>query len=218
VAIKARIGFLPADPQLYMRWTGAEHLKLYQKLRGPSDMSDTVNRLGLNLAVQVRHLSTGNKQKLSLLLALYGNPKLLVLDEPTKGLDPILQQEIYNLLSEYKQRGGTVFLSSHNLPEVEKICDSIGVIKEGKIVASETMQSIRNMNIHIISINCESKINQSDFSIAGIEVLHYSDKHIILKVKGDLTQLMQRIAKYKIKDLEVNHANLEDIFMEYYKD
>lgn len=218
VAIKARVGFLPSDSQLYMRWTGQEHLGLYKKMRGPSDMSDVVNRLGLSLNVQAKHLSTGNKQKLSLLLALYGNPKLLVLDEPTKGLDPILQQEIYTLLNEYKHRGGTVFLSSHNLPEVEKICDSIGVIKEGKIVASETMQSIRDMNIHIISFSTESKINQSDFNLVSTEVLHHSEKHIILKAKGDLSPLMQTIAKYKVKDLEVTHASLEDIFMEFYKD
>lgn len=218
VNIKAKIGFLPSDPQLYMRWTGGEHLSLYNKLRGSADMSDAVNRLGLNLDVQARHLSTGNKQKLSLLLAMYGNPKLLVLDEPTKGLDPILQQEIYTLLNEYKHRGGTVFLSSHNLPEVEKICDSIGVIKEGKIVASETMQSIRDMNIHIISFSSESKINQADFNLTHTDVLHHSEKHIILKAKGDLSPLMQKIAKYRVKDLEVTHASLEDIFMEFYKD
>jgi len=218
VPIKAQIGFLPSDPQLYQRWTGQEHLSLYSKLRGPADMSDTVNRLGLNLDVQSGHLSTGNKQKLSLLLAMYGNPKILVLDEPTKGLDPILQQEIYTLLNEYKHRGGTVFLSSHNLPEVEKICDSIGVIKEGKIVARETMQSIRDMNIHIVSFSSESTINQADFNLANTEVLHHSEKHIILKAKGDLSPLMKAIAKYKVKDLEVTHASLEDIFMEFYKD
>lgn len=217
VYAKSKIGFLPADTMLYPKWTGQEHSDFYASMRGPADIRDTAKRLDLDLNVQVRHLSTGNKQKLALALALLGQPKLLIMDEPTKGLDPLLQQEIYNILHEYKNSGGTVFVSSHNLPEVEKICDRVAVIKEGVIVASETMQSIRAMSIHIITVSAASKINLNDFKRQGTELLHHSDKHILLKVRGDINATIQTAAKYKLKDLEVTHANLEDIFMEYYK-
>ena len=217
VKIKAKIGYLPADTMLYPKWTGQEHSNFYSKIRGPFDIHALATRLDLDLNVQVRHLSTGNKQKLALALALLGEPKLLIMDEPTKGLDPLLQQEIYSILHEYKRGGGTVFVSSHNLPEVEKICDRVGVIKDGVIVASETMQSIRAMSQHIITISTTNKIDINDFKLPATDILHSSDKHIILKARGDLNPTIKATTNYKLKDLEVTHANLEDIFLEYYK-
>jgi len=217
VYAKAKIGFLPADTMLYPQWTGQQHSEFYGRMRGPADISKLANRLDLDLNVQVRHLSSGNKQKLALALALLGTPKLLIMDEPTKALDPLLQQEIYNILHEYKRAGGTVFVSSHNLPEVEKICDRVGVIKDGAIVASETIQTIRALSQHIITISTASKINLNDFRLPDSELLHHSDKHIMLKVHGDINPIIQAASRYKLKDLEVAHANLEDIFMEYYK-
>lgn len=214
----ANIGFLPADSMLYPKWTGHEHLSFYGRSRGLGTIEQSyASRLELDMNVQVRHLSTGNKQKLALVLALFGEPKLLIMDEPTKGLDPLLQQEIYTILHEYKKRGGTVLVSSHNLPEVEKICDRVGVIKDGKIVASETMQKIRDMSIHIITISSTTSLKPADFTVNNTEISHHSDKRMVLKVHGDLNQVMQRISHYKLKDLEVTHANLEDVFMEYYK-
>lgn len=214
---RAEIGFLASDAQLYPHWTTAKYLKYLEGLRGTCDMTSLINRLGLDTSIQFRHLSTGNKQKLALIVALYGNPKLLIMDEPTKGLDPLLQQEIYSILLEYKNAGGTVFLSSHNLAEVEKICDKVGVIKEGRIVASETMHSIRKMNIHIVSVTTLKPINRNDFALPNVEVTHHRSKSITCKVHGDLNQVIKAFQKYEVTDLEVNHANLEDIFLEFYK-
>jgi ABC-2 type transport system ATP-binding protein len=217
VAIKRRVGFLAADPMLYPKWTGRDYLDFYKQARGSADVSDLVKRLDLDLHVQFEHLSSGNKQKLAFILALYGTPDLLIMDEPTKALDPLLQQEIYAILHEYRASGGTVFVSSHNLPEVEKICDRVGVIKEGRIVANETMQHIRDLAIHIVSISSETPLKEKDFKATGTEITHSGEKHMVLKVKGDLNPLLKKLAGYKIKDLEINHTNLEDIFMEYYK-
>jgi ABC-2 type transport system ATP-binding protein len=217
VEARAQIGFLASDPQLYPRWTGVDFLNYLGTMRGPADMSSIVKRLGLDTSIQYRHLSSGNKQKLSLLVALYGSPKLIIMDEPTKGLDPLLQQEIYAILNEYKNAGGTVFLSSHNLPEVEKICDRVGVIKNGRIVASESMQSIRELAIHIVSLATTKEINKADFSLPHVEITHYTPKHMLLRVRGDLNPLLKAVHKYTVTDLEINHANLEDIFLEYYK-
>jgi len=217
VQAKAKIGFLPADSMLYPKWTGQDHSDYYGNLRSNANISELANRLDLDLNVQVRHLSTGNKQKLALALAMLGKPDLLIMDEPTKGLDPLLQQEIYNILHEYKRGGGTVFVSSHNLPEVEKICDRVGVIKDGTIVASETMQSIRAKSIHIVTVSTTNKIALDDFKSPKTEIIHYSEKHIILKVHGNINPTVQAASRYKLKDLEVTHANLEDIFLEYYR-
>lgn len=217
VAAKQNIGFLPAEPQLYEHWTGYDHVNFYQSVRNTATSDTYAKRLGLDLSIQARNLSTGNRQKLALVLALLGNPKLIIMDEPTKGLDPLLQQEIYDILKEYKKTGGTVFVSSHNLPEVEKICDRVGVIKDGRIVANESMEKIRAMSTHLVTIISSQKLNVKDFSAANISILHKTDKHLIMKVTGDLNKMISATAKYPIKDLEVTHANLEDIFMEYYK-
>lgn len=215
--LRELIGFLPSDPMLYPKWTGHEHLEFYKKIRGGNTAQDYLDRLNLDVHVPVEHLSTGNKQKLGLILALFGHPKLLILDEPTKGLDPLLQQEIYAILREYTRDGGTVFLSSHNLPEVEKICDRVGVIREGRMVANKSMDDIRAMSIHIVSLTSATVIKKADFVLPNVEIMHASGKHILLKAKGDLNKLLSVASKYNLKDLEVNHANLEDIFLEYYR-
>ncbi len=217
VAAKSSIGYLPSDTQLYPNWTGQQHIDFYKNTRGVADTRGVAKRLGLDLTQQSKNLSTGNKQKLALVLALLGNPKLIIMDEPTKGLDPLLQQEIYEILKNYKKDGGTVFVSSHNLPEVEKICDQVGVIKNGRIVANETMQSIRAMSIHIVTLVSSQKLSLKDFLADNVSVVHQADKHLILKVRGDLNPVVRMAGKYPLKDLEVTHANLEDIFMEYYK-
>lgn len=212
VAVKERIGYVPADRQLYESWTGRQHVDLYQSAR-PHSTSDVAKRLNLDLRIPVRQLSTGNKQKLAITLAMCGQPELLIMDEPTAGLDPLLQQEIYEILGEYKQAGGTVFLSSHNLSEVEKICDRVGVIKDGKVVANKSMDDMRDMSIHIVSITSDKPLH---FKHKDVVVMHQTAVHTELKVKGSLNPLLAYLAKHTIKDLEINHASLEDVFMEYY--
>lgn len=216
-ASRTHVGYIPSDPQLYRNWTGQDHLRLYQNVRGKTDVSDIVRRLGLDMNVAFRNLSSGNKQKLAILLAFVGSPKLLIMDEPTKGLDPLLQQTIYDLLHECKAAGGTVFLSSHNLPEVEKVCDRVAVIRDGQLVADETMESIRNMSIHIVSVSSTKPIPRKQLALTGVEVMHHTGTHVLLKVRGSLDPVIGILNTYTLKDLEVTHANLEDIFMEYYQ-
>ena len=217
VKLKEIIGYLPADRQLYPSWTGEEHVDFYAKLRKVTPRNDIAKRLHLDLSQKVSQLSTGNKQKLALALALVGSPKLLVMDEPTNGLDPLFQQEIYEILQEYKHSGGTILLSSHNLPEVEKICDSVGVIKEGRMVAVESMQSIRDMSIHIVSITSKGILPIEQAGLANVEMTHKVKNHIMLKVRGDLNPLLKFVGRHVIHDIEITHANLEDIFLEYYR-
>lgn len=214
--VHGSIGYIPADTQLYANWTGQQHLDFYQAVRGQFDVSSIIKQLELPMDVKFHQLSTGNKQKLAILLAFAGNPKVLVMDEPTKGLDPLLQQIIYELLHDYRKAGGTAFVSSHNLPEVEKICDRVGVIKEGKIVADETMQHLRSLSVHLVTIISDKTIPPKALPKEA-EVMHHQGSHLLLKVRGDLNPLLAFLAKHPVKDVEITHANLEDTFMEYYK-
>ena len=214
MTIKQRVGYVPADRQLYPNWTGHQHLEFYQSSRPRGDFN-IAKRLGLDLTLQVKHLSTGNKQKLALTVAMIGNPQLLIMDEPTSGLDPLLQQDMYEVLREYKQAGGTVFLSSHNLSEVEKICDSVAVIKDGRIVADKSMQDIRDMSIHMVSVVTERPL-VLPVNLANIEIISQAETHANLRVKGELGPLLGFLARRRVHDLEITHASLEDVFLEFY--
>ncbi len=216
--LKNSIGFLSSEMQLYEHWTGQDHLNLFQSVKGKNGNAEALTkRLGLNLKTKVKNLSSGNKQKLAVVLAFCGSPKLMVMDEPTRGLDPLLQNELYDIIREFRNEGGAVFLSSHNLPEVQRICDMVAVIKAGRVIAEKTMDDIRDMHTHIIRASIEGKVAASDVKIKGVEVTHYHNGEIILKVRGDINSIIGHLAKYKLKDIEINHANLEDIFMEFYR-
>jgi len=218
VKVKSYLGYLPADIQQYGKWTAAEHIAFYESVRGPApDATKMIKELDLNLDIEARHLSSGNKQKLALVLAMMHHPKLLVLDEPTRGLDPLLQETIYTLLRSYRDKGGTVFISSHNLAEVEKICDHVGIIRAGQVVASESIGAIRRMNIHMITIRFEKPFKPKDFEADNITLVHKSELQLICKVKGDLNPILNKLAGYSVKDVEITHASLEDAFMEYYE-
>lgn len=216
--IKARLGYLPADLQLYENWTGSQHVDFYKSVQPSANAKDIAVQLDLDLSQRAGQLSTGNRQKLALLLALLGKPDLLIMDEPTKGLDPLLQQTMYDMLHDYRKSGGTVIISSHNLPEVEKICDRVGIIKGGSIIATESLETIHARSIRTVSLTAHKPIEKGLFSaLTNVEVTHHSHEHVLLRVKGDLNPLLKTIARINIKELEIAHANLEDVFMEYYR-
>ena len=219
LAIKSMIGYLPADNQLYEKWNAQQHIDFYSSIKGsPAESKKLLAKLGLGPDLQVRHMSTGNRQKLGFILTFIGKPKLLILDEPTKGLDPLLQNEIYEILKRYAADGGTVFLSSHNLAEVDHLCTNVGVIRGGEIVANKSMDDIRAMKIHIVTITYNDSKNIKIPKISNVEVVNSSPGRIVLRARGGVNQLIRELGKQDLKDLEITHAPLEDVFMEYYKD
>ena len=156
VALKKRIGYLPGAIRLKDNWNGRDYIKFVRRLKACDDNSDElVRRLDFNPLIKARHLSLGNRQKLGLILAFLGEPELLILDEPTLGLDPLFQNTIYEMISEANQRGVTVFMSSHNLSDVEKICKRVGIIKEGKMVAVESISALKQKRIYRITAGFE---------------------------------------------------------------
>lgn len=216
--LKRDIGFLPGEVNLYENWTGREHIRLLEKIRGVSRFDDDlVTRLVFDPSLKVKSLSTGNEKKLALILALMHQPKLLILDEPTTGLDPLLRSAIHEVLKTEVKKGKTVFMSSHDLSEVEKICDRICIIKEGKIVDIESVASVKEKRIYTIHAYFKGKVPKSQLSKDGVEITKELSDGLVLNVKGDIKPVLSKLSKYKLKDLEITHASLEEVFMEFYR-
>lgn len=217
VDVKRRIGYLPADVRLYDNWTGHDHIVFLEKLQNKKSIAlELVKRFDFNPKIKFRNLSSGNKRKLGLILALMFKPELVILDEPTAGLDPLLQNTVYEILSEFQENGSTIFFSSHNLTEVEKICHRVAIIKNGKLVAIENIQSLKNKRIHQVLVRPSNKISKNELQIKGVEIQEELSDGYILSVKGDINPLIKKLSQFDLKDLEISHASLEEVFLEFY--
>lgn len=170
----------------------------------------------LNLKQKIETLSYGNKKKVGIMQALAHNPRLLILDEPTSGLDPLIQQKFYELLKAENRKGVTIFFSSHVLSEVQKICDRVAIIKEGKIIKIETMASITNSNYKKIKIDTNTKYNKKDFSISGINNLIINNNEVSFIYKGDINIIINKLKDIKLNNISIIDPDLEEIFMHYY--
>ena len=215
---RAKIGHLIAGANLNELWTGQEHLDYQEGLHGKSKVvSDLVKRFSFNAKPKVRNLSTGNRQKLGLILALMNEPELLILDEPTTGLDPILQEEFYKLVRRLSENGTTIFMSSHNLPEVEKVCSRVAMIKSGKLITLQKISEMEGKKIHSIRITFNEKVEASSLKDSKTEIQEIIPNGFELSVKGNIDNFIKKIAKFKVESLSINQANLEEIFMEFYR-
>jgi ABC-2 type transport system ATP-binding protein len=217
--IKQEVGNLPGDIHLYDKMTGGQFLNFIARFRPkkpPVLKEELVERFDLDLKKRIRDYSKGNRQKLGIIQALMHDPKLLFLDEPTTGLDPLMQQEFYHVIKEFKSRGRTVFLSSHILPEVEKVCDRVGIIKDGRLVATERIDAIAAKKIRYVEVAFESPFNPDDFHLSGVTSIDMVNNHLRLTVQGEIDPLVKIIAQYKIRDLIIEHASLEEIFLAFY--
>lgn len=218
VEAKKMIGYLSGNVKLYDNWTGWDHIRFFEKVRGKSDIvSDLITRFDFNPNAKFRHLSSGNKQKLGLILALMNRPKLLVMDEPTVGLDPLLQFEIHKVLLEMRDQGTTILISSHNLPEVEKLCDRVAIIKSGKLVAVETIQALSGMKLHKIEVRFSKPHPVGEFNLDGVDNVEQVGNSLIITASGDINPIIKEISKHKVVDIEISHAALEDVFMKFYE-
>ena len=218
VYLKSKIGYLSGTVELYDKWTGNAHVNFIKKLNRGKDRAEELFKIfNFDPSMKAKKLSSGNIQKLGLIMALVCEPEILILDEPTTGLDPILQNEVYKLLDELTKNGTTVFMSSHNLAEVEKVCTRVGVIKQGKMVAIESILSLKAKKIYTVTVNFAEQYSKDDFILDGIGIQNEFAGTLTLLVKGDIDPLIKKLSTYKIKDLELEHASLEDIFLEYYE-
>lgn len=217
-AVKQLVGYIPSDHHLVDHWTGREHIVYVSQLRRIDSLpDDLIEQFSLDLDKKVKALSTGNRQKLNIILGLIGQPKLIVMDEPTQGLDPLFQNTVYQLLREFRNQGGTVFVSSHNLPEVQRICDRVGIIRQGKLIAEESLDSLREKSRHIIRARFAQPVARSVFANKNFTIQQHDKHSIELTVQGGLDPALKILAKHPVLDLEVTHASLEEIFLELYQ-
>lgn len=218
-SIKESIGYVPSEVKYY----GKSYVKdiiqysaSFKKDASKKQIEDLIRVLDIDVNKKMNELSLGNKKKIAILQALLGNPKLLIMDEPTNGLDPLMQNKLFKILSNIREEGKTVFLSSHNLVEVENLCDRVAIIKEGKIL--DIMDLKLKLDSFGIIIDIEGNIPK-EFVDNIAEKIIYNNKNIYKFVyKGDIDIFIKSIAQYNIKNISIRKENLEDAFIKYYEE
>jgi ABC-2 type transport system ATP-binding protein len=221
VKIHRRIGYLPGDLELYPRLTGRQHIDWFARSRGGVDdlfMERLLERFAVVADRPVRELSKGNRQKIGLVLAFMHKPELLVLDEPTSGLDPLMQHEFENLLRETIGEGRTVFLSSHELDEVQRIADRIAIIREGRLVAEDTVEGLRRAAPQKMAVRFRRPVDPAGLqALAGVTVTAIDGLRLALDVNGEIGPVLQVIASNDPVDLTCRPADLDELFLDFYR-
>ena len=219
VEIRRNVGYLPGDFITYEKLTAEELLQYFANLRGGHlrKAKALAERFDLDLSRKIGELSRGNRQKVGLVQAFMSDPKLLILDEPTTGLDPLLQQEFHTLVLEEVEAGKTLFVSSHVLPEVEVICDRVGIIREGSIVAVEEVATLRKQTVTKIEIEFGQAISKAEFEgVDGVSEVTIKDHHFSCNVTGSVDSLIKLAARHTVVNIQSGHPALEEVFLTYY--
>ena len=220
--VRRHTGYLPGELKLYDNLTGAEMLRYLGHLSGGVDWAHVENlatRLDCDLLPPIRSLSHGNRQKIGLIQAFMNTPDLLILDEPTIGLDPLMQQEFYRLVSETKAQGRTVFLSSHIMPEVEHICDRVAIIREGRLVTVEDIDNLKARSIRRLEIHFAGPVSQEKFTeISGVKDVSVHDSVLTCTVVGELDALVKAASQTRVVNIISHEPSLEEIFLDYYNE
>lgn len=218
IHLKKLTGYLPSEIHLYEDLTVKEMLNFHEKFYNKDchkRRNELVKKLKLDESKKVEELSLGNLKKLGIVLAFMHEPKLLILDEPTSGLDPIMQQIFYELLKEEREKGTTIFYSTHILSEISKICDRVGIIKDGSLLTVETIEEMQKKNLNLVTI--ESNEVAKIIKELKLDVKINDEKTIRFKNQLSFDKLIKTLAKYKIDKLLIEEVTLEDIFLHYYK-
>lgn len=221
IEVRRRVGYLPGDLELFPRLTGRQHFAWFARARGTGDdcvAGQLIDRFQVVADRPVRELSKGNRQKVGLVLAFMHRPDLLVLDEPTSGLDPLVQHEFENLLRETADQGRTVFLSSNELGEVQRIADRIAIIKEGKLVAQDTVEGLRKAAPQKMEVRFRYPVDTAELSaLSGVTVTGSDGPRLTLDVAGEIGPALAVIARHDPIDLTSRPADLDELFLGFYR-
>ena len=220
VAIRRRVGYLPGEYTLYPRLTGEETLRYWGNLRGgvaAVKVEALAERLDFDLGRRAGDLSTGNKRKLGLIQAFMHEPELLILDEPTGGLDPLVQREFYGMVDEARDRGQTVFLSWHVLPEVERVCGRVAFVREGRLVAVEDVAALGERAVHRIEIEFAGAAPKAEFAaLPEVQDLVANGHRLAFTAMGRLDAVVKAAARHEVVTLTSHEPDLEDLFITHY--
>ena len=214
--ILSRVGYLPSEAMFYHGMKVKEVLRLSADLRGADCRSEAkmlCERLSLDTEKKVEELSFGNRKKVGIVCALQHKPRLCILDEPTSGLDPLMQREFFSILKERNEKGTTIFLSSHILSEVQHYCNRAAIIRDGQIVACDSVEALAQTSVKRVHVEglCELA------GLEGIRDLHYEKESAVFLYSGRMELLLNRLAQSHIRDLTITEPDLEEIFMHYYE-
>ena len=222
VEIRARVGNLPGEFALEDRMTGEELLRFFARLRGGRDLGyarELAERLEADLGRPMRRLSRGNKQKIGLIQAMFHRPPLLILDEPTGGLDPLVQEEFLEIVGEVRAEGRTVFLSSHVLSDVERICDRVGIIREGRLVTVEPTDELVDKAFRHVSLTFDRPVDPEPFAaLPGVRDLEANGASLSFTLYDNLDEVIKLAARNRLVNMEYEHPSLEEVFLTYYGD
>jgi ABC-2 type transport system ATP-binding protein len=223
VEIHKRVGFLPGELNLWKNLTGLQVLNYINSVRGTDALPyarELAERLLLDLSIRVRNYSSGNKRKLGLVIALMHRPELVILDEPTNGLDPLMQQTFNELMREVRAAGRTVFLSSHILSEVQAICDRVGILRSGELKAVETVTSLTHADFRWVTLEFRDSLpvgwTDNLSHVPGVSDIHLDGSEVKLRLIGDFDPLLRAVDGAYIVDMHVEEPSLEEIFLTYY--
>src|SRR6476660_9092320 len=217
IAIHRRIGYLPGEFALYDKLTGGQTIEYFANLRGgvdPTYQQQLVDRLDLDTSRKFKEYSKGNKQKVGLVVALQHRPDLLMLDEPTSGLDPLVQQTFYELIREAKAEGRTVFLSSHILGEVEKTCDRVAIIRDGRLVKVDRVEALRDLAHHQLELRFTGAVPRAAFEgLDGVSDVVVTDHTLTMRVSGSILPVVQAASRFEVVDFVSREPSLEETFL-----
>ena len=216
------VGYLPSENCYYNNMKVKEMLFYTAELYGVnahSRMEELAERLNLDLSRRIGDLSLGNKKKVGIVSALLPSPKLLIMDEPTSGLDPLIQQAFYDILKEENKRGVTIFLSSHVLSEVQRLCDRVAILREGKLISVQSMKELRENGYKKISLTAKSAIPEDFFSVPGTANLEWdkSKTSVSFMFSGPVMMIMNQLHRLELEDILIEEPSLEEVFLHYYE-
>jgi ABC-2 type transport system ATP-binding protein len=221
VEVRRRCGYLPGDLRLYPRLTARQFLTYLSRLRGgvPVErIEELARRMECDLGQRCGAMSHGQKQKVGVIQALMHDPAVLILDEPTATLDPLMQRNVHDLVREARDRGATVFVSSHDLPEVARLCDRAGILRRGRLVAVQDVNELAQQGGHVLSIEFSEPVDPAVFrAIPGVSQVTASDRTLTITAGRDLDAVVKAAARFRVHALRSAEVDLDDVFHDYYR-
>ncbi|MDJ0953164.1 MAG: ABC transporter ATP-binding protein [Acidimicrobiia bacterium] len=223
VEIRNHIGYVPGDLAMYPNLTGRDTITYFANLRGGVDwdiVDSLADRLDADLTKKVGDLSSGNRQKVGLIQAFMNEPDVLIMDEPSSGLDPLVQREFQRMMREVAGEGRTVFLSSHTLSEVQRVADRVGIIRHGKLIAVEEVAELRSKAIRTVNLFFDEPVIAAAFEgLPGVRDVTVENHHVMLSFDGQMETLLKVATQsYSLLDISTQEADLEEIFLTYYEE
>jgi len=223
--VKRKVGYLPGDLQLEGDFTARDFFRHIRKLRDNlrpwEELLELSESMDLDLDKKIKTLSQGNKQKVGLVQSFISKSPLLMLDEPTLGLDPLMKQEVLNLIREESEQGTTVFFSSHILSEVQKIANRVGIIRKGILVEIAQTDDLISRSLTRATIQFTESVPKSAFKgLENVDILRVNDdqRAYTLEVRGEMDGFIKKLAAFSVMDLEIHRPSLEEVFLNYYRD